>query len=290
MENFILHINVFKGYFCFFNLFCSHSFECTVVGSTPMNIKWYKDGVELSDDSLNYEKVYNQENGFCSLKINKCKLDDSGLYSCRAINALGMAETSAYLKIKELIKEPEGNPPQIITPLESDQISSNINYTLECVISGTPEPTITWYKDDVQIEDSANSQFKIEKFVNIRQLKITNTQSDKHSGKYTCRAQNDYGIAETSCVIFVKAPIKQVVKVMQQRAPIIQEEFISSHTVKEGQPIVLTISFDAYPRPEIIWLRDDKLIDLNLMGLSKDFKVIICINSFIFIAILIYIT
>jgi titin len=237
-----------------------------------LDIKWYKNGLEISDDCQNYIKTYNQENGTCNLTILKCTLDDSALYSCRAINSFGMAETNAYLKVKELLKEPEGSPPQIITPLESCQIDSNTNHTLECVISGSPEPLITWFKDDIEIEDSS---FKTGKFVNIIQLTINNTQSEKHSGKYTCKAENENGIAETSAVLLVRAPaVKQAISSENQRAPIIQEGLPASFIVKEGQPITLACYFDAYPRVEAIWLRDDKPIDLKLMGLSKDFKVL----------------
>ena len=208
--------------------------------------------------------------------ITNCTCDDSALYSCRAVNSEGLAETNAYLKVKETVKEQEGEPPSIITPLESYQINSNINYVLECVVSGIPEPTITWLKDDIEIEDASlksESSFKISKFVNIMQLTINNT-SDKHSGKYTCKAQNEHGIAETSAVIVVKSSIKRAVSSNEhQRAPIITESLPASYIVKEGQLISLSCQYDAYPRVEAIWLRDDKPIDFKMMGLSKDFKV-----------------
>lgn len=208
--------------------------------------------------------------------ISKCFSDDNALYSCRATNSEGLAETNAYLKVKELIVEEAGQPPRVITPLESYQINSNITYVLECVISGIPEPSVTWLKDDIEIEDASvksDSSFKISKFVNIMQLTISNT-CDKHSGRYSCRAQNEHGSAETSAVIVVKSSIKHAISSTEhQRAPIIVESLPASYIVKEGQPISLKCNYDAYPRVEAIWLRDDKPIDYKMMGLSKDFKV-----------------
>lgn len=37
--------------------------------------------------------------------------------------------------------------------------------------------------------------------------------------------------------------------------------------------------YSAFPRVDVVWLRDNQPIDLNLMGLSKDFKIIIDVDS-----------
>jgi hypothetical protein len=48
----------------------------------------------------------------------------------------------------------------------------------------------------------------------------------------------------------------------------------STYTVKEGKSFSLKCRYTAYPKVDVIWLRDNQAIDLNLMGLNKDFKVI----------------
>jgi hypothetical protein len=62
------------------------------------------------------------------------------------------------------------------------------------------------------------------------------------------------------------------------KAPVIDEQLEPAYTVKEGKRIILKCRYTAYPRCDVIWLRDNQPIDLNLMGLSKDFKVIIAIK------------
>ncbi len=62
-------------------------------------------------------------------------------------------------------------------------------------------------------------------------------------------------------------------KVSFKRAPEIDENLPSTYTVKEGKPISLKCRYTAYPRVEVIWLRDNQPIDFNLMGFNKDFKV-----------------
>jgi len=57
------------------------------------------------------------------------------------------------------------------------------------------------------------------------------------------------------------------------KAPVIDVHLEPSYTVKEGKPILLSCKYTAFPRVDVIWLRDNQPIDLNLMGLSKEFKV-----------------
>ena len=49
--------------------------------------------------------------------------------------------------------------------------------------------------------------------------------------------------------------------------------------MQEGKPISMSCRYSAFPRVDIIWLRDNQPIDLNLMGLSKDFKILIDVDS-----------
>lgn len=104
--------------------------------------------------------------------------------------------------------KPQGSAPLIVTPLESVQLNAESNYTLECIISGEPEPKVTWYKDNVEIEllpESIKSTYKTSKFMNVRQLIISNTDPDLHSGTYTCSAKNEYGEADCSCGILIRS-------------------------------------------------------------------------------------
>jgi hypothetical protein len=57
------------------------------------------------------------------------------------------------------------------------------------------------------------------------------------------------------------------------KAPVVEEPLKNIVMVKEGLPIKLFSKFNAYPRADVVWLRDNKPIDLNLMGMAKDFTV-----------------
>ncbi len=49
------------------------------------------------------------------------------------------------------------------------------------------------------------STFKTTKFMNVRQLSISKTDPELHSGSYTCQAKNEYGEADCSCGILVRS-------------------------------------------------------------------------------------
>jgi hypothetical protein len=92
--------------------------------------------------------------------------------------------------------------------LEPVALSEGSNYTLECIISGEPEPRTVWLKDDVEIEKlppKQKSGYMTTRYMNVYQLNITNADADLHNGIYTCQAKNDYGEAKSSCQVTVKS-------------------------------------------------------------------------------------
>ena len=188
-----------------------HCFECAVEGTRPFTIQWFQNGMEIDQKGLelnkNLELSVDEINGLTSLTLKNAAVNDSSLFSCRVSNELGTAETSAYLKVKDYFK-PKGSAPLIVTALESIQLNAESNYTLECIISSEPEPVVTWFKDNVELDalsEEIRATFKVGKFMNVRQLSIINAMPDMHSGTYTCRAKNEYGEADCSCGIFIRS-------------------------------------------------------------------------------------
>jgi len=174
-----------------------------------LEIKWFKNGVEI-ENTLNSQIQYDTKTGLCSLTINKVNASDNALFSCKASNRFGLAETSAHLKVKELVKS-KGSAPLIVSPLESVQLNADSTYTLECIISGEPEPNVVWYKDSIEIDslpEPLKSSYKQSKFINVRQLTISNADSELHSGAYTCKAKNEFGEADCSCGVLIRSKKK----------------------------------------------------------------------------------
>jgi hypothetical protein len=190
----------------------THKFDCVVEGARPLAIAWLQDGREIVADSAAGRLVHVDEAaGLTSLTLVEASATrDTGLFSCRAVNEFGTAETSGHLKVKErVVAGPRvGSAPLIVTPLESVQLNAASDYTLECVVSGEPEPVVGWFKDGVEIVGCESDDFKVGRFMNVRQLTIVNAMPELHTGTYTCRARNEYGEADCSCWILVRSEWK----------------------------------------------------------------------------------
>lgn len=60
---------------------------------------------------------------------------------------------------------------------------------------------------------------------------------------------------------------------MNLRAPTIVKPLDTEYVVESGKSISLSCNYSAYPRADVVWLKENQPIDLNMMGLTKDFKV-----------------
>jgi len=72
---------------------------------------------------------------------------------------------------------------------------------LSCKAEGNPLPTVQWFKDDICIDNS--SQYQITYNNGEALLKIEQTTSSIHSGKYTCVATNRLGSDSTSSILLI---------------------------------------------------------------------------------------
>ena len=76
----------------------SKRLECQVIGLPRPSVRWYKDGVNITANSR-YKFEYTPA-GFVVLVLENVTVKDQGVYSCRAQNSEGSAETAAQLYIK----------------------------------------------------------------------------------------------------------------------------------------------------------------------------------------------
>ncbi|KAH9366474.1 hypothetical protein HPB48_022308 [Haemaphysalis longicornis] len=79
-------------------------------GKPHPEIKWYKDGKELSKFDYNMAHA----DGVVTLEILTCKKEDAGKYVCKAKNALGEDESSCFLIVEDRRKLPAGQSPTVI--------------------------------------------------------------------------------------------------------------------------------------------------------------------------------
>ncbi len=84
--------------------------------------------------------------------------------------------------------------PSAIQPIQNETIiTEGSNLTLTCQASGTPHPTVSWFKPDGQRVDRS-------------QLLFTNI-SRNEAGEYTCEASNECGNASQTSMVDVQCKL-----------------------------------------------------------------------------------
>ena len=77
--------------------------------------------------------------------------------------------------------------------------------------------------------------------------------SDYHAGKYTCRAENDGGSAESTADLVVKK--KHLSPVFLRR--------LRSQVIVLCQKLVLEVEIGGFPLPQVIWYSNEEQVNSN---------------------------
>uniref|UniRef100_A0A914X2C9 Ig-like domain-containing protein n=1 Tax=Plectus sambesii TaxID=2011161 RepID=A0A914X2C9_9BILA len=92
------------------------------------------------------------------------------------------------------------SPPEIISRLEDQWQGFGENVRLRCSFKGSPTPTVTWYKNQQPIREDMRIMMSCES--GVAQLSIYGTRTEDN-GLYTCRVENNIGMRETSCQVYI---------------------------------------------------------------------------------------
>ncbi|XP_066556291.1 roundabout homolog 1 [Amia ocellicauda] len=188
--------------------------NCKAEGRPSPTVEWYKDGerVETDKDDPRSHRMLLPSGSLFFLRIvhGRRSKPDEGSYVCVARNYLGEAVShNASLEVAILRDDFRQNPSDVM-------VAAGEPAVMECQPPrGHPEPTISWKKDAVPIDDK-------DERITIRggKLMITNARKSD-AGKYVCVGTNMVGereseIAELTVLErpnFVKKPNSQVVLV-----------------------------------------------------------------------------
>lgn len=210
------------------------AFTAEVNGSAPFTYLWEKDGSAIPADS----RIEGRD--AAQLRISNITLADAGSYRLTVINAAGEAESRlASLQVVEIEVAPEFQVhPSSVSVNESGEM------TLRAEVTGSPAPSLRWFKGDVTLADGERIAGAA---TNI--LKISNvTRSD--AGSYRLVATNAAGAASSESAIL---DVRYVPVVSDEGQPV-------SRSVLVGADVVFEVSFDSNPPPSIQWLKDGEEI------------------------------
>lgn len=106
----------------------------TVVGKPEPEVKWFKDGAPVNIDNSHIISK-KDESGQHTLIIKEARLEDSGSYSCKAVNKAGTTETKAHFAVEE-----ELTAPAFEESLREFEVSQGDRVELPCTVVGKSEP------------------------------------------------------------------------------------------------------------------------------------------------------
>ena len=125
--------------------------------------------------------------------MRNIKPTDSGKYTCKIDNNIGSGRTDSNIRVN--------CKPKFIRSFDNVDAFYGENITLNCEVSGTPEPKVTWFKDDQIYKPMVGSSVTYkngECTLNIVNATISN------NGEYKCKAQNKSGYDEIKAIVNIK--------------------------------------------------------------------------------------
>ncbi|XP_049724489.1 hemicentin-1 isoform X1 [Elephas maximus indicus] len=200
----------------------------------PPTLTWLKDGRPL----LKKPGLSISENGSV-LKIEDAQVQDTGRYTCEAINVAGKTEKNYNVNIWV--------PPNIYGSDELAQltvIEGNL-ISLLCESSGIPPPNLIWNnKGSPVLADSAG---RVRILSGGRQLQISIVEKSD-AGLYTCVASNVAGTTKKDydLQVYVRPTIS---KSGSQPTEVI---------VTRGKSISLECEVQGIPQPAVTWMKDGR--------------------------------
>ncbi|XP_054732036.1 uncharacterized protein LOC129240321 isoform X10 [Anastrepha obliqua] len=190
------------------------SMEAIYDGFPSPEIKVVKNGEQLFDNQR--LKIENRCNRV-SIELKQVGVADAGRYAITATNTMGQSTSTADLVVKKTIF-----PPVFGRRLQAQVVKRGEKIIMEVEVTGLPEPTVVWMKDDKPIEEANVSQHRLLSQGNSYKL-IIEKGVPSDSGKYMVKATNAGGEAKSiaDCAILEPSPerLQEVVKTIVYETP-----------------------------------------------------------------------
>ncbi|XP_063057327.1 hemicentin-1 isoform X2 [Engraulis encrasicolus] len=207
--------------------------ECEADGHPAPALSWLKDGVPVRAT----DKVQVLEDGR-RMQILNANPSDAGRYVCVATSVAG--ETEMKYDVSVLV------PPEIEDAEQTTDKTVAINnlLELECDVSGTPTPVITWLKDGQPVRQGDRVRISS----GGRRLIISRAQVSD-TARFQCVASNEAGDQEREFNVAVHVP------------PSIRATGPVERSVVLQRPISLQCVATGIPPPTVTWLKDGRPVD-----------------------------
>ncbi|XP_030064611.1 striated muscle preferentially expressed protein kinase [Microcaecilia unicolor] len=247
-------------------------FECLIVNppDVDVDVDWLSHGKLLQPALLNCKMHFDGRK--CKLLLHSVHEDDSGVYTCKLSTAKDELTCSGKLTVRPSVQ------PLFTRKMQDLDVMEGRTARLDCKISGTPPPTVTWIHFGKIVEESETVRIMKEK--GHHSLVITHVGSE-NEGQYTIFAKNEHGEAECSAELYVEEPRPMTASHIGklEKMPSIPEEPESPENeverftmpdflkplhdldVVEFKEVVLECQVTGLPYPTITWFHNGQKIE-----------------------------
>ncbi|XP_074520910.1 obscurin-like protein 1a [Halichoeres trimaculatus] len=201
-------------------------FRCFVTGKPKPEIVWKKDGVPL--EAGRRHLIFEDREGYYTLKVLYCKVQDTGLYVCAASNALGNTLSAVHLSVK-------GPAVRFRRPLKDVEVRERDTAVLECEVPDESIPS-AWYLEDQRLMPS--SKYGMEQKGTRRRLTIHDVGTDD-DGVYLCEMPDGAkSIAELSVKGTILRKLPRKLEVLEGENAVfcveVESDDMEVHWFKDG--------------------------------------------------------
>jgi hemicentin len=205
--------------------------ECQIDALPLPKITLFRDGKALTPKD-GIEQTFDAATRRLIITAKNARVDQTGTLTCKLENPIGSTEASFKLHVSAA--------PIISKGLTDQECQLDKELRLTIVSSASPQPTIKWFKDNIELK---NVGTKIND--DTYELIISNIKSEDE-GIYKAIVSNELGEKESQCKLTVIQPTE------------LQCNFPEQQTIQIGQPIHLECHVTGRPQPDITWTKDGK--------------------------------
>jgi hypothetical protein len=236
------------------------TFSMKVAGNPKVRLSWFHNGNRIIPSETKHEISYS--NNQATLRIKNSTASDSGHYTLLAENTQGCVVSSAVLAIEpaqeqraftpaadnyaETTEQAKALSPTFVKVFQDRETQEGKMTRFDCRVTGRPYPEVTWFINQVQVNDDATHKILVNESGN-HSLMITNV-SRFDGGVVTCIARNKSGEVSTQASLIVL-----------EREQVVAPKFVERFTtvnIREGEPVRLCARAVGTPVPRITWQKD----------------------------------
>ncbi|CRL08293.1 CLUMA_CG021374, isoform B [Clunio marinus] len=193
------------------------------------------------------------------VKDLKAKEDPVAMINEIDKNILVIESTEEVMKIEnvhEIVPVVEGEPPKFVRYLESAEVTEGEDFTFECIVKGTPEPSIKWLKYSSPLVE--NQKCRTTYSDGKCRLEILDVSSFD-AAVFSCIATNNSGTAQTTANLIVNEESSEKTNL----APPTFIRLLQNAYANENSSFEFNCLVTGNPLPTVQWYRNDNCVDSN---------------------------